>query len=131
MRFVSVLGAIGVGLAIGSAVVLAPLAMGTAGPGPDSNTTSGSAQWASQWGRQAISSVRSLTGASAKSENNSAASVASGRSPGHDANLPQASKTIDYLAQSGALTAKLADAPIVQTPWATQVTVSPESAAPK
>ncbi|MEQ1696434.1 MAG: hypothetical protein ABL901_11395 [Hyphomicrobiaceae bacterium] len=138
MRFASVLGAIGVGLAIGSAAVLAPLTMGTPTSGSVGNATasetSSTVQWASQWGRQAIGAVRSLTGSTANSSATTAptrpaaisAQTTVATTPGQDA------KTIDDLAQPHASgTAKVADARIVQTPWATQVTVAPESALPK
>ncbi len=136
MRFVSVIGAIGVGLAIGSAAVLAPLTMGTSSSASTNNASSGAAQWASQWGHQAVNAVRSLASTSTKSDTKTAAASANdaAAAPARElaATASSQDKTSAYLAHSAASgTAKVADARIVQTPWATQVTVAPEAATPK
>lgn len=134
MRFVSVLGAIGVGLAIGSAAVLAPLTMSTPGAvnagSRTASSTSSAAQWATQWGHEAINAVRSLSRAPANSATRSAGTadtpvIDTARTlPGQDA------RTIDYIAHPTSGAAKVADARIAQTPWTTQVTIA-DSAVPK
>ena len=126
MRFVSVLGAIGVGLGVGSAAVLAPLTISSAG---SSIINSAPLQWASEWGHQALGVVETFTTrVKTKTVAQSEAAVLPTGTPVPD----QETKTIDYLAQHPAGEApKVADARIVQTPWSTQVTVAPEVAAPR
>ena len=138
MRFVSVLGAIGVGLAIGSAAVLAPLTIGTpnsgsagssgstgaksntaSGNNASGNVASGAAQWASQWGHQAVNTVRSLTSTSART------TAATGE-PKTSQDAQAGGPAVNSQSAS-----KVADARIVQTPWATQVAVAPEAVPPK
>ncbi len=136
MRVVSVLGAIGVGLAIGSAAILAPLTMGASGSASTTSATAGTVQWAAQWGHHAINAVRSLASPSVKSDTKSAAATENDDATASAGELaaaaPAQHKTIDYLAHPGSPgTAKVADARIVQMPWATQVTVAPEAATPK
>ena len=129
MRFVSVLGAIGVGLGIGSAAVLAPLTIGNAG---SSIINSAPLQWASEWGHQALGVVETFaTRVKTKTVAQSEAAVPEQHQTGTPA-PGQETKTIDYLAQHHTGEApKVADARIAQTPWSTQVTVVPEVGAPR
>lgn len=130
MRFVSVLGAIGIGLAIGSAAILAPLMIGTASPGNAGSAVSSTAHWATQWGRQAIKTVSSLANSTPGSDTKTATLLTKSKTVSSAqehalSTLDQDTKTIDYLAHSGSPgPAKVADARIVQTPWTTQITVA-------
>jgi len=130
MRVVTVLGAICVGLGLGSAAILAPLMMSNASSKVDSAQTE---PWGNQWGQQASRAAQYLTGRDTKptSPVTKSASIppadAATHAPTQDA------RTIDFLAHPGgtkaAASASVADARIVENPWKTQVTVSPENSA--
>jgi len=130
MRVVTVLGAICVGLGLGSAAILAPLMMSHAGSKAGASQTE---PWGSQWGQQASRAAQYLTGSDAKPTSpvakisNASPADAIANAPGQDA------KTIDFLAHpagtKAAANTTLADARIVQSPWKAQVTVSPENGA--
>jgi hypothetical protein len=127
MRFVSVVSAVGVGLLLGSAAVVAPLVIGA---NPGSSTLATSLTWASQAGA-------------------SLSALWSGDTPRPEATKPSQSGTITLdqpatrssgklepaAAQRGvtpkSTTTTIADAKTTQEPWATQVTVEPDGAAPR
>lgn len=127
MRVLTVLGAVGVGLGLGSAAVLAPLMMGDGSPKMEASQAS---SWGSQWGQQASRAAQSLTSRSSKP-----ASTQTSETPAAAPAPAQDAKTIDFLAHPGGTpgskAAAVADAAIVQKPWKTQVTVAPEAAAPR
>lgn len=117
MRIASVLGVVGLGAAIGTTAVLAPLA-------PPSSTFS--VRSISDWSSGAISRMRSLAGETTST--NGLATSASAHAP-FGAAAGQDAKTLQHIAHPEAPAAKTgADAKIVDTPWSTQVSVAPESA---
>ena len=116
MRILTVLGVMGAGLAIGTTAVLAPVVTHSAAP------TSG---WLAEWSSGVAREFRAAI------EPESKPLAAPGAPLGSRATkLSRETRTIDTLVQSE--TAKSGvDAKIVESPWATQVTVAPESGPPR
>jgi hypothetical protein len=109
MRVVTVLGVVAAGLGIGTAAVMAPLAVRSAPP---------VGGWFSDWGNAALSQMRP-TPAEPTTVTNASAQIVDAKAP-------------PYLAKPEPPVAKVAaDAKVVEQPWTTQVTVAPENVAPR